>query len=113
MASNMASKRSKIFLEREEFLVSKMNQCANDLYDSTNNPNGYINLGTAQNFLCEEEIAEWIKTPGNFDHQTAWQHYTALDGHFPVRNVVAQFLTEKLSTPQPIDPNDLRYITYC
>ena len=105
----MASNRSQIFLERQEFLVAKMNQCAQDLYDSNINPNGYINLGTAQNFLCEQEIAEWLKVPGNFNHQSAWQHYTALDGHAPVRSVVAQFLSERLATPEPIDPNHLRY----
>ena len=104
----MASKRSQIFLEREEFLVAKMNQCAKDLYDPNINPNGYINLGTAQNFLCEHEIAEWLKSPGNFEHQTSWQHYTALDGHVSVRNTVAEFLTEKLSTPEPINPDNLR-----
>ena len=66
----MVSKRSQIFLEREEFLVAKMSQCAQDLYDANVNPKGYINLGTAQNFLCEDEIAEWLKVPGNFEHKS-------------------------------------------
>ena len=105
----MVSKRSQIFLEREEFLVAKMSQCAQDLYDSNVNPKGYINLGTAQNFLCEDEIAEWLKVPGNFEHKSGWQHYTALEGHASVRNSVAKFLSEKLSSSELIDPNHLRY----
>ena len=107
----MASKRSQIFLDREEFLVAKMSQCAADLFDYNSNRNGYVNLGTAQNFLCEVEIAEWLNTPGNFEHKSEWQHYTALDGHAPVRKVVAEFLTDNLHPPTPIDYNNLRYIS--
>ena len=104
----MASNRSQIFLAREEFLMSKLNQCASDLYDPISNEKGYINLGTAQNFLCEEEIKEWMNTPGNFEHKSEWQHYTTLDGHSTVRDVVAQFLTANLCTPEPIVAENLR-----
>ena len=104
----MTSKRSQIFLDREEFLVAKMSQCAVDIFDSGSNQNGYINLGTAQNFLCEVEIAEWLNTPGHFEHKSSWQHYTALDGHVPVRKAVAEFLTDALYPPTPIDFNNLR-----
>ena len=104
----MTSKRSQLFLEREEFLVSKMSQCAADLFDPISNEKGYINLGTAQNFLCENEIQEWLNTPGNFEHQTGWQHYTALEGHFEVRNIVAGFLTDNLCPAVPIAADNLR-----
>ena len=104
----MASKRSRIFLDREEFLVEKMYQCAADQYNYDSNKNGYINLGTAQNYLCENEIKEWIDTSGHFEHQTDWQHYTALEGHLSVRKVVAKFLTDNLCPHVPIDAENIR-----
>ena len=105
----MTSERSKIFLDREEFLVAKFGECAADRYSYNSNKDGYVNLGTAQNFLCENEIKEWLQLPGHFQHQTDWQHYTSFEGHLSVRTVVARFLTEKLSIQAPINPKNLRY----
>ena len=104
----MTSERSKIFLEREEFLVAKFAECAADKYNYDSNKDGHVNLGTAQNFLCENEIKEWLEFPGHFEHQTGWQHYTMFHGHSSVRNVVAKFLTEKLALQAPINPENLR-----
>ena len=104
----MASKRSQIFLDREEFLVAKFTHCAADKYHYDTNKNGYVNLGTAQNFLCENEIAEWVNAAGHFEHKTDWQHYTAMEGHLPVRKVVAKFLTDNLSPQMPIDAANIR-----
>ena len=104
----MTSERSKIFLEREEFLTAKFAECATNKYNCHSNKAGYVNLGTAQNFLCENEIKEWLQVPGHFEHQSDWQHYTAFDGHLSVRNVVANFLTEKLAAQAPINPENLR-----
>ena len=104
----MASNRSQIFLAREEFLMSKLNQCASDLYDPISNEKGYINKREDKRFLSQEEIKDWINTPGNFEHKSEWQHYTALDGHSTVRDVVAQFLTANLCTPEPIVAENLR-----
>ena len=102
------SERAKIFLDREEFLVAKFAQCATNKFDVNNNKNGFINLGTAQNFLCEKEIKKWLEAPGHFEHQTDWQHYTAFDGHLSVKNAVANFLTDRLCLQNPIDAKNLR-----
>ena len=47
-----------IFQGETEFLVQNMLTCEGDLYHSTINRTGYINLGTAVNALVEDLISD-------------------------------------------------------
>ena len=75
----MFSKRTtQGYLGPPDFLLANFSRANSDLYDPDTNPQGYVNLGTAVNALCEEEITEWLRKPGRFEHQKEWQHYYQL-----------------------------------
>ena len=69
---------SQAYFGPPEFLFSNLDKTNSDLYDPDSNPHGYVNLGTAVNALCEQEITQWLRQPGRFEHQNEWQHYYQL-----------------------------------
>ena len=75
----MLSQRiSQAYFGPPEFLLTNLVKANSDLYDPDTNPHGYVNLGTSVNALCEQEITQWLRQPGRFEHQKEWQHYYQL-----------------------------------
>ena len=54
----MFSKRANTFLGEPEFLLSCLSRCGQDPFDKISNKEGFVNLGTAVNSLCEDVIKE-------------------------------------------------------
>ena len=57
----MLSRRSEVYLGEPEFLVKCLVQCGRDAYNSKENREGFVNLGTAVNSLCEEVIKKRLE----------------------------------------------------
>ena len=54
----MFSKRANVFLGEPEFLMGCLTRCVEDAFDKESNKEGFVNLGTAVNSLCEDIIKE-------------------------------------------------------
>ena len=75
----MLSKRMTIsYLGEPSFLMNNLVKASSDEFDPQQNPNGYVNLGTAVNALNEAEIQSWLLKDGVFEHERKWQHYYQL-----------------------------------
>lgn len=64
------------YLKQTDFLAGNLKKCEEDAFDPLENPNGFVNLGTAVNALNEAEIESWLQS--KFRHQRKWQHYHEL-----------------------------------
>ena len=109
----MFSRRAEVFLGEPEFLMGCNSRCGGDAYDPESNKEGFVNLGTAVNGLCEDIIKErldkvvvddtsdikYIKIlqGGMFRHEAPWQHYMGLSGTNDLLGTVAKFLSERMA----------------
>ena len=55
--------------------------CEADKY-SADNPNGYVNLGSEQNFLSKQDIAQRLKAPDWSPEDTPYRQFSGTDGCF-------------------------------
>ena len=54
----MFAKRAEVFLAEPEFLLGCLSRCSKEPFSKQGNKNGFVNLGTAVNSLCEDLIKE-------------------------------------------------------
>lgn len=91
----MISNRAEILFKETPPLVVAHFKCAEDPYHPDNNPNGYINFGTAENFLVEKELLDKIaETPAL---QAKHLHYTYPWGSPELRQSYTSFLKKFLN----------------
>lgn len=86
----MISKRASRWGSETELLVTAHYRCAEDPYDTSSNPNGYVNLGTAENHLLFDIIATHLREAAVIVESDA--HYNELYGVLFLREAVADFL---------------------
>ena len=102
-----------MFLGDPEFLMGCLTRCVEDPFDKKSNKEGFVNLGTAVNSLCEDIIKERLdKVTADdnsntiieevfqgdvFRHEAPWQHYMGLNGTEELLSVVAQFLSDRIA----------------
>ena len=80
-----------------------------DLWHPESNPNGYVNLGVAENDLMHDKLAEHI-------HQNlalVSADFTYGDGKKRLKASLARFLTRKLNPVVPIDPSHITSTNGC
>ena len=77
----MFSRRADIFLGEPEFLLSCLTKCSKDAYNQASNKEGFVNLGTAVNRLCEDVIKERFDKV-NSKHTIAKYIKNACSGRF-------------------------------
>jgi len=106
----MFSKRANVFLGDPEFLMGCLTRCVEDPFDKESNKEGFVNLGTAVNSLCEDIIKERLDKGDVFRHEASWQHYMGLNGTQELLSVVAQFLSDRIAQPVRILPSNLRLV---
>ncbi|MDB9786900.1 pyridoxal phosphate-dependent aminotransferase, partial [Bacteriovoracaceae bacterium] len=92
--SSILSKRVKVFVENESELVKAHFKCAEDIW-SEKNPSGYINLGTAENDLMDQENKTILD---QCSVRTEYLHYKELHGIESLRTHLADFLGSTLNT---------------
>ena len=85
----MISKRAEILFKETPPLVEAHFKCAADPYHIETNRDGYINFGTAENFLLEEKLVEKISTIPNITGKTL--HYDFPWGSEALRTSYASF----------------------
>ena len=100
----MISNRAQILFQETPPLVTAHFKCAQDPYHPETNPQGYINFGTAENFLIEEVLLEKIaKAP---PLQKSHLHYNYPWGSVELRKNYTQFLNKFLAIDK-FDENDI------
>jgi aspartate/methionine/tyrosine aminotransferase len=92
----MISKRAKELLSHSSPIVKYAAVCAEDPF-SRENLGGYLNFGTAQNFLMEDEIINYVRSHHSFEKSDI--HYNALHGKNSLRSAFADFAKEFMGTP--------------
>ncbi|XP_021355984.1 probable inactive 1-aminocyclopropane-1-carboxylate synthase-like protein 2 [Mizuhopecten yessoensis] len=104
----MLSKRAQKAVQGE-FLETYFIKVSANSYDSDTNPQGYINLGTAENKLCEDlwlnKIAE-VSGSANFVSQD-FLYYYACHGLDRVRKTFSQFIEERFKSKVKIEEEKL------
>lgn len=78
-----------------------------DPYHPTDNPGGYVNLGTAENRLVWDMLAPRLRAPRAIE--AADTRYAPLHGTQRMRDAVAGFLTRTRGVP--VDPADLLVVS--
>eukprot|EP00092_Neocalanus_flemingeri_P016038 GFUD01017358.1.p1 GENE.GFUD01017358.1~~GFUD01017358.1.p1 ORF type:complete len:423 (+),score=120.19 GFUD01017358.1:70-1338(+) len=106
----MLSNRAAIYLGEPEFLLSCLTRCSKDAYDKETNREGFVNMGTAVNSVCEDVIKDRFDKGDLFSHETAWQHYMGLNGTEDLLNVMAEFLSERMAQSVRINPGNIRLV---
>ena len=88
----MISNRAKGALADPSPLVVAHFEAAKDAYHPVKNPTGAINLGTAENYLMEEELLAWLaKVPPIAGRD---MHYEIFRGRAVLRETLARFLRD-------------------
>ena len=89
----MISHRAQAWNARDPFLVKAHFACAADPYDPASNPNGYINLGTAENKTLYDHGAPLLRECLEIHEDDT--HYSTLHGPAFVRRAIAEFLSPR------------------
>ncbi|XP_072046929.1 1-aminocyclopropane-1-carboxylate synthase-like protein 1 [Amphiura filiformis] len=88
-------------------LATGMAQCGQDPYDAVKNPQGYINMGTSENYLMQNEIMAKLSDLKLVEYDHTMLIYNDATGHPALRAAIAEFLTERGNAPQPLDSNKI------
>ncbi|XP_033646117.1 1-aminocyclopropane-1-carboxylate synthase-like protein 1 [Asterias rubens] len=81
-------------------------KCRANLYNAETNPDGCINLGTAENRLVFELLKKQINKL-NVHWEDYMFTYNDMSGRPDLKKAVAQFLSDQTKTPLPVDPSKL------
>lgn len=90
----MISNRAQVLFKETPPLVEAHFKCAADPFHEKDNLNGYINFGTAENFLIEEILLEKINKAPKLKAKEL--HYNFPWGSLELRNSYTEFLKEFL-----------------
>lgn len=85
------SKRAKKLTEASQPLVKAHFLCADNPWEKVNNPDGYINLGTAENHLVYDLLEKPLHQAKNIREQHT--HYDILYGSEEFRGALANYLS--------------------
>jgi len=91
----MISQRAQVLFQETPPLVTAHFKCAQDPYDKENNPKGYINFGTAENFLIEDKLISKINEVPSLSAKDL--HYNYPCGSIELRKNYSEFLKKFLA----------------
>lgn len=95
----MISKRAQKLFTETPPLVDAHFRCAQDPFDAEANPNGFVNLGTAENFLPETQLLDKLaQAPALTAKQL---HYDISFGSQALRETYTQFMQRFLNVSMP------------
>ncbi|XP_072047561.1 1-aminocyclopropane-1-carboxylate synthase-like protein 1 [Amphiura filiformis] len=89
------------------FLSAGTHMCRDDPYDTVKNPQGFVNMGTSENYLMQNEMISKLSDPKLLQYDHTMLTYNDPTGHPALRAAIAEFLTERGNAPQPLDPNKI------
>ncbi|KAK7107683.1 1-aminocyclopropane-1-carboxylate synthase-like protein 1 isoform X2 [Littorina saxatilis] len=89
-------------------LVKYSQKVGGDPYDPDNNPKGYIDLGLAENRLCEELTTQKLRSLNlSREDESSLQYYPNLKGLTSFREILADFLDARFLPRKKINPEEL------
>ncbi|XP_076445214.1 1-aminocyclopropane-1-carboxylate synthase-like protein 1 [Babylonia areolata] len=104
--------RARRVLSVPSFLVQFSQKVGGDPFHPHNNPQGYVDLGLAENKLCEEMTAEKLRSLDlTAEAEISLQYYPNLKGLPSFRQVLAEFLNQRFHPLKKIDPDELLVAT--
>lgn len=105
--NNLLSKRAEVVVDWEDFLCKYLNICLSNPYDEKDNPDGYVNLGTALNNLCNDIIYPRITSEFVWHCDTTLLQYSTNYGTERLRKTFANVMTKYLESYNPISFDNL------
>ena len=93
----MISERGRRFSGYDPFLVDAHFRCADDPFDPDTNPQGYINLGTAENRIVFDLLEPLLSRAQEICEPDT--HYNELHGAGFFREAIARFLSKRARRP--------------
>ncbi|XP_066219048.1 1-aminocyclopropane-1-carboxylate synthase-like protein 1 [Saccopteryx leptura] len=84
-----------------------------DEYDEDKNPNGIINLGTSENKLCFDLLAQRLSQSDMLRVEPSLLQYPDWRGHLFLREEVARFLSLHCKSPAPLKPDNVVVLNGC
>ncbi|XP_054707114.1 uncharacterized protein LOC129216922 [Uloborus diversus] len=103
--AEIISKRAETVVDWKDFLNFYLAKCSNDSYNKENNPNGYINLGTAVNNLCTDLV--YTKLSDVWTWEKSMLQYEAGYGIVRLRKALAALVTEFFDPAEKINPDNI------
>ena len=88
----MISGRARRWAEHDPFLVKAHFACAKDPFDPDKNPGGYVNFGTAENYIVYDAIEPLLLEAQEIREKDT--HYNELHGALFFREAIADFLSK-------------------
>ncbi|XP_046579348.1 probable inactive 1-aminocyclopropane-1-carboxylate synthase-like protein 2 [Haliotis rubra] len=85
-------------------LVKYTQLVCNDPYDKNTNPEGFVDLGTAENKLMEDIILPKLASLSDSDEDPVQLYYQNLKGIFSFRKELKYFFEERFQPIYEIDP---------
>ncbi|TDZ40770.1 putative inactive 1-aminocyclopropane-1-carboxylate synthase-like protein 2 [Colletotrichum trifolii] len=85
---------------------NKLLEILKDVWHPIDNPQGYLNLGVAENTLMHKELLQYINTKLTVDG-AALGYGDSFSGSHRLKNVLATFLTRHFRAARPIQAADL------
>ncbi|RYV04196.1 hypothetical protein SOPP22_00165 [Shewanella sp. OPT22] len=89
----MIANRARYLLSQPSTVIDHHFQCMRDPFQPHSNPNGYLNFGTAENYLMDSEIqqklTEWRQSE---QANTISKHYTSVQGIEELREAFKTYL---------------------
>jgi aspartate/methionine/tyrosine aminotransferase len=100
------SNRGQITAEHHDFMGHYMNACIENPYSEDDN-SGYVNLGTAENRLCDDMLLEKLNSPGYSKVEPWMLHYYTYRGNLSFRKTVGKFIDRYFHSQKPVDPEHI------
>ncbi|XP_064600432.1 1-aminocyclopropane-1-carboxylate synthase-like protein 1 [Liolophura sinensis] len=107
----LSSQRSRRVTDNPSFLFKWLNHAARNPYDKDVNPQGVVNLGTAENKLCEDLLVEKLSRPEINQTEGFMNYYFTHYGDISFRAALKTFIEEKFHPSKPIHAENI--ITAC
>ncbi|KAM3609498.1 uncharacterized protein V6R79_015855 [Siganus canaliculatus] len=107
------SNRGNSIREQQGILQEGFIQYAMDKYDSTDNPDGVINMGTSENKLSYDLLHKRLTKPDMLHVDPSLLQYSDWTGHPFLREEVAKFLTHYCCSPKPLQADNVVVMNGC
>ncbi|KAM9308067.1 1-aminocyclopropane-1-carboxylate synthase-like protein 1 [Gastrophryne carolinensis] len=101
------SDRGREIISNSDLIERALVQCLQDPYDKLHNPQGFVNLGVAENKVCLDVMQERVTRPDMTCLDTALLGYTPITGIRSLKEEAARFLTDYCRAPAALDPDNV------
>ncbi|CAL1546537.1 unnamed protein product [Lymnaea stagnalis] len=101
------SSRAQHVLSRPSVTIKYNQKIGADIYDPDTNPQGYVDLGLAENKLCADLITEKLKSMPEDTDELELRYYPDVRGLSSFRNSLKKFIEDEFHPVKPLDVNNI------